>query len=219
MYIMQHIPTSLAVLAFSILQTQAASVINDLTFGLSHSVGDSNRNVRGWKVSGSPDYTPEVMSDRIILTPPYPGSKRGAMWTENALKETEWNVDMEFRVNGPERGSGNMQIWYAKEGSNLGAASLYSVEKFDGFVLVIDQHDSHGSVRGFLNDGTKSFNAQHNVDSLVFGQCYFGYRNQGHFTHLRIWHTHDSLDVQIGGQQCFKTQRASIPQSLYKNTY
>lgn len=39
-----------------------------------------------------------------------------------------------------------MQIWYAKDGQNqVGTSSIYTVGKFDGLVLVIDQYA--GSVR------------------------------------------------------------------------
>ena len=50
-------------------------------------------------------------------------------------------MDIDFRVTGPERGGGNMQIWYAKDGHNqVGTASIYTAGKFDGLVLVIDQY-------------------------------------------------------------------------------
>lgn len=207
MYIIRRLPETLALLALAILRSHAATVVNDLSFGFNHKVGDSG-HVPGWQVGGD-GYQPEVMSDRIILTPPYPGSKRSYAWTTKSATDTEWSVDIEFRVSGPERGSGNMQIWYAKDGqSAIGSSSIYTVGKFEGLVLLVDQYGGHGgSVRGFLNDGSKSLKDHHNLDSLAFGHCDFAYRNLGHFTHLNLKQTRDNFEVEIDGRQCFKTHK------------
>lgn len=56
---------------------------------------------------------------------------------------------MEFRATGPERGGGNLHVWYTKDGqSDIGTSSVYTVKKFDGLVLVIDMYG--GRVRFFL---------------------------------------------------------------------
>lgn len=48
---------------------------------------------------------------------------------------------MQFRATGPERGGGNLQLWYAKDGqAKIGTSSIYTVGPFDGFALVIDAH-------------------------------------------------------------------------------
>jgi hypothetical protein len=48
---------------------------------------------------------------------------------------------VDFRATGPERGGGNLQIWYTKNGqADVGTSSIYTVGKFDGLVLVIDQY-------------------------------------------------------------------------------
>ena len=48
---------------------------------------------------------------------------------------------MDFRATGPERGGGNLQIWYTKNGQNdVGTSSIYTVGRFDGLALVIDQY-------------------------------------------------------------------------------
>jgi mannose-binding lectin 1 len=50
-------------------------------------------------------------------------------------------VDVDFRATGPERGGGNLQIWYAKNGQvEVGTSSIYTVGRFDGLALVIDQY-------------------------------------------------------------------------------
>jgi mannose-binding lectin 1 len=92
---------------------------------------------------------PEILSDKIILTPPVPGNQRGAIWSEKVLQHSLWTVDVDFRATGPERGGGNLQIWYAKNGQDdVGTSSIYTVGRFEGLALVVDQYA--GSVCPFL---------------------------------------------------------------------
>ena len=79
------------------------------------------------------------LSDKIVLTPPYPGNRRGAIWADNSVPRAEWTANFEFRATGPERGGGNLQIWYTKEGqAHIGTSSIYTVGAFDGLALVVD---------------------------------------------------------------------------------
>ena len=61
-------------------------------------------------------------------------------------------------MNGPERGGGNLQLWYTKEGqSAIGTSSIYTVGKFDGLVLVVDTYGGKvGSARHFQGIGTNT---------------------------------------------------------------
>jgi mannose-binding lectin 1 len=98
------------------------------------------RAVPNFHLLGKPD-PPEILSNKLVLTPISPGNQRGAIWAEKPLLHSAWTVDIDFRATGPERGGGNMQIWYAKDGQNtIGTSSIYTVGKFDGLVLVIDQY-------------------------------------------------------------------------------
>ena len=57
------------------------------------------------------------------------------------MSQSEWVAQFEFRATGPERGGGNLHLWYAKDGpTTLGTSSIYTVGHFDGFVLVIDPY-------------------------------------------------------------------------------
>ena len=69
------------------------------------------------------------------------------------MEYSQWELDLDFRATGPERGSGNLQIWYANLGDvQVGTSSIYTVGKFDGLALVIDQYS--GSVRQEISFGT-----------------------------------------------------------------
>ena len=57
------------------------------------------------------------------------------------VSQTDWAAELEFRITGPERGGGNLHLWYAKDGRmNIGTSSIYTVGNFDGMVLVIDPY-------------------------------------------------------------------------------
>jgi lectin, mannose-binding 1 len=108
------------------------------------------RAVPNFHLLGKPD-PPEILSNKLVLTPIAPGNQRGAVWAEKPLLHSWWTADIDFRATGPERGGGNMQIWYAKDGQNaVGTSSIYTVGKFDGLVLVIDQYA--GSVRSLYTN-------------------------------------------------------------------
>jgi mannose-binding lectin 1 len=98
------------------------------------------RAVPNFHLIGKPD-PPEILSNKLVLTPPAPGNQRGAVWSENVLAHNYWTVDVDFRATGPERGGGNLQIWYVKDGETMvGTSSIYTVGKFDGLALSIDQY-------------------------------------------------------------------------------
>ena len=110
----------------------------------SNSISPNMRGVPNWHLLGKPS-PPDILKDKLVLTPPAPGTERGAVWTEKTLFHSNWAVDVDFRATGPERGGGNLQMWYAKNGQvEVGTSSIYTVGKFDGLALVIDQYS--GSV-------------------------------------------------------------------------
>lgn len=213
-------PWSLRALAWSTIAISAAQaqyIIDDLSFG--HKEGSISPNLRaipGWDVSGE-GYKPDLLSDRVIITPPYPGNKRGALWSENPVQHSEWQAELHFRASGPERGSGNLQIWYAKDGRReVGLSSLYTTRRFDGLVLVLDQYGGRGgTIRGFLNDGSASYMDHHNVDSLSFGQCNYPYRNLGRFSVLQLKQAADYFQVTVDGNPCFRSDKIKLPSGYY----
>jgi mannose-binding lectin 1 len=191
----------------------AATTIHSLTASSHHENAYLSQNLQDvphWSVRGVADYTPQVLSDRVILTPPYPGSKRGALWSNDPLHHHgEWTAELTFRANGMERGGGNLQMWYVKDSQAHDTPhSLYTAPKFDGLVLVIDQYEGRGgSVRGFLNDGSVDFKGHTNLDTLAFGKCDYAYRNRGSMSTVRLHHLEEFIEVLVDGQLCFKTNK------------
>lgn len=122
-------------------------------------------------------------------------------------------ADVDFRVNGPERGGGNLNLWLAKQGAqDVGPGSIYTVEHFEGLALVIDRSGGGaGMIRGFLNDGTVNYKTHHSVDSLAFGHCDYSYRNLGRPSQIKFRQGPNSFKVEIDGRLCFETDKVSIP--------
>ncbi|BDD55306.1 hypothetical protein MPDQ_007102 [Monascus purpureus] len=186
----------------------AQSIIESSSFGLS-----PNRDtIPGWQIGGE-GQVPQFLSDKLILTPPYPGNTRGFAWSQSPVSHSEWSVELQFRATGPERGGGNLQLWYAKDGqAKIGTSSIYTVGPFDGFALVIDAHGgTGGSIRGFLNDGSTDYRSHDSVDSLAFGHCIYSYRNLGRPSIIGIKHTNSIFEVTVDDKLCFSTDKISLP--------
>ena len=161
-------------------------------------------------------HVPQLLSDKVIVTPPYGGNKRGALWAENKNTLNDWTVDLDFRAGGADRGGGNLQLWFVKDGqTTVGTTSIYTVGRFDGLALVVDTHNGKQSIRGFLNDGSTEYRSHANVDSLAFGHCDYVYRNLGRPSRLRLKSTSGGLEVTIDEQPCFSSSKIALPTDYY----
>ncbi|KAF1919376.1 concanavalin A-like lectin/glucanase domain-containing protein [Ampelomyces quisqualis] len=205
-------------LAFS--ATRASYVIDNLSFGQKEGayISPDLQTIPHWIVQGIDDYMPQILTDRVILTPPYPGSKRSSLWTSDPLHHSgDWTAELDFRATGMDRGAGNLQFWYVKESqARETPQSLYTAKKFDGLVLVIDQYEGRGgSVRGFLNDGSIDIGSHPDPDTLAFGKCDHAYRNRGLLSSLKLHHADGFLEVMIDGESCFKTDKVNLPEGYY----
>ena len=152
MYITSQTLRTIAWSALTLSSVRAQYVIDNLSFG--HKSGESiSPNLRGiphFFVDGSktPDgWEPEIMSDRVVLTPPYPGNKRGSIWSESPLHHKgDWIAELQFRASGVERGAGNLQLWYVQSSQkHQEPNSLYTAPKFDGLVLVVVKTIKYGN--------------------------------------------------------------------------
>lgn len=230
-----RLPSSLAVLVAGLAQVQAQYLINELSFGYGNRYGpswcldrmtagtdampllsrinpDGGNSIPHFSMQGRPN-VPELLSNKVILTPVSPGNQRGAVWSDKTLQQQSWIADVEFRANGPERGGGNLNIWLVKDGSHVvGSNSIYTTGRFEGLSLVIDQHSgSGGMLRGFLNDGSVDYMSQHSVDNLAFSHCSFSYRNLGRPTQIKLRQTETKFSVEVAGRICFESDKIHIP--------
>ncbi|RDW79186.1 putative lectin family integral membrane protein [Aspergillus mulundensis] len=190
----------------------AQTVIESSSFGHGAMVAPSREGIPGWDIGGEGHF-PQILSNKVILTPPYPGNTRGYAWSQTPLSQSEWAAEFQFRATGVERAGGNLQFWYAKDGKEkVGSASIYTVGQWDGFALVVDTHSGRGgSIRGFLNDGTTDYKSHRSVDSLAFGHCDYSYRNLGRPSVVRVKSTNSIFEVTVDDKPCFATDKVAIP--------
>lgn len=162
-------------------------------------------------------HVPQLLSDKVILTPPYGGHKRGCLWTERGNSLENWSVGFKFRAGAPDRGGGNLQLWYAANGEKqISTSSIYTVGKWEGLAIVIDTVGGTQKIRGFLNDGTIDYKTHNNVDSLAFGHCDYLYRNLGRPSNLNLKYTSNGgLELVVDGSTCFSTNKVSLPSNYY----
>jgi lectin, mannose-binding 1 len=199
-------------LAFALASmSMGQSYVDDMSFGHKQGISPNSFAIPGWSMLGE-GHVPQLLSDKVILTPPYGGNKKGALWTESKNSLKDWQVDFEFRVGATDRGSGSLQLWYARDGSSsVSTNSIYSVGKFDGLALVLDTSNGMQKIRGFLNDGSTDYKSKDNIDGLAFGHCDYAYRNLGRPSSLRLKSTSSGLEVTIDGNPCFSTTDAVLP--------
>lgn len=153
----------------------------------------------------------------------------------DSVAPSDWSAQVEFRATGPERGSGNLQLWYAKDGpKSHSTSSIYTVGYFDGVVLVIDSYGGKvhttqarlkvprnadrlqgGGIRGFMNDGTLDYKNYHSVDSLAFGHCDYPYRNLGRPSKLQIKQEAGVFEVKVDDKTCFASDKVFDPIALF----
>ncbi|OXV08244.1 hypothetical protein Egran_03993 [Elaphomyces granulatus] len=190
----------------------ADSIIESSSFGYNQRISPNVDNIPGWHLVGE-GHRPQILSDKVILTPLYPGNTRGSIWADATVSEPEWIAELHFRAGGPERPGGNLQLWYVKDGeSQIGATSIYTVGKFDGLALAIDTHGGRGgSVRGFLNDGSTEYKSHNSIDSLAFGHCDYAYRNLGRPSVIRLKQTPSQFEVTVDDKPCFQTDKVILP--------
>jgi mannose-binding lectin 1 len=220
MYVTSRSIRSVVWSTFAFSTARASYIIDNLSFGQKEGayLSPDLRTIPHWTIHGNDDFIPQILSDRVILTPPYPGMKRGSLWTQDPLHHAgDWTAELDFRASGMDRGAGNLQLWYVKESqAHETPTSLYSAPKFDGMVLVIDQYEGHGgSVRGFLNDGSVDIKSLLNPDTLAFGKCDHAYRNRGLLSTLKLHHADGFLEVLIDGESCFKTDKVNSNSIAY----
>ncbi|KZL80762.1 legume-like lectin family protein [Colletotrichum incanum] len=193
--------------------TQAQYLINELSFGYAGSISPNNDgHVPNFVLQGQPNQ-PEILSNKVILTPVAPGNQRGSIWSTQKVMHSNFIADIDFRANGPERAGGNLNIWLTNGGSaDVGMSSAYTAPRFDGLVLVIDGHGGTGGmVRGFLNDRSTDYKAQSDISALAFGHCQYHYRNLGRPSQIKLRQTDRVFKVEIDGRLCFETDKVKIP--------
>ncbi|KAJ9614122.1 hypothetical protein H2200_002258 [Cladophialophora chaetospira] len=205
------LPSTLLSLLWAV-SSLAQNVVEDMSFGHKNTLSPNSFAIPGWAMLGE-GHVPQLLSDKVILTPPYGGHKRGALWSEKKNTLQDWAVSFKFRAGGQDRASGNLQLWYVANGDKaVSTSSIYTVGKWEGLAIVIDTVGGVQKIRGFLNDGSAEYKSNQNVDGLAFGHCDYVYRNLGRPSELVVRHTRSGgLLVTIDSKTCFATAKVNLP--------
>lgn len=195
--------------------SSAQQIANDLSFGHNGQISPNGRGIPGYRIQSSLNHNVQILSDRVILTPPVPGNVHASIWADNGISTETWTAELDFRAAGQDGGSGNLNLWFAKDKTAIAESSVYNIAKFDGLALVVDGYGPKGgSVRGFLNDGGQDYVARGNVESLAFGHCDYSYRNLGRPSKLKVT-SHEGLTVSIDDHPCFSSPQIQLPAGYY----
>ncbi|KAF8249846.1 concanavalin A-like lectin/glucanase [Wilcoxina mikolae CBS 423.85] len=190
-------------------------VIKEFSIGARYPISNDHETIPGFTISG----TPQLLSDRIILTPPTPGNQRVGLWTTTANQHGEWMATIEFRVSGSERPGGSFHLWYTSRGKNGGSGTgqdvIYTSKPWDGLALVIDSHSGTSGIRAYLNDGTKDYSQHHDPVSLAFAHCDFDYRNKGALSKVVLTQDSKTFKAEVDGKLCFQTDKVRVPTSYF----
>jgi lectin, mannose-binding 1 len=188
------------------------TIVEDMSFGHKSPLSPNSFNIPGWSMLGE-GHVPQLLSDKVIMTPPYGGNKRGSLWAEKNNNVADWQAELKFRAGGQDRAGGNLQLWYAANGEKgISTSSVYTVGKWDGLAIVVDSIGGIQKVRGFLNDGNTEYKNHQDVSSLAFGHCDYVYRNLGRPSSLKIKSTQSGgLEVTVDDKPCFSSQKITLP--------
>ncbi|OBT50063.1 hypothetical protein VE04_09276, partial [Pseudogymnoascus sp. 24MN13] len=188
--------TALALIAGS--YAQSLYVQNELSFGHDGNAQSPN--------SPSPATPHKSTPTKSSSPPPRPATARRPR-SQGTLTSPKWEATLQFRATGPERASGRIHIWLVKDGvQNVGTNSIYTVGKFEGLSIVVDQYgNSGGMIRAFLNDGTKHYGQHLSVDGLAFGHAPYPYRNLGRPSSVKVIQDWHNFRVEIDGELAFQT--------------
>eukprot|EP00601_Ochromonadales_sp_CCMP2298_P032910 CAMPEP_0173357114 /NCGR_PEP_ID=MMETSP1144-20121109/18690_1 /TAXON_ID=483371 /ORGANISM="non described non described, Strain CCMP2298" /LENGTH=395 /DNA_ID=CAMNT_0014305997 /DNA_START=66 /DNA_END=1254 /DNA_ORIENTATION=- len=113
-----------------------------------------------WKVSGA-----TVVNKNFIRLTPDRQSKKGAIWSRQALRVPDFSAILQFRISGQGKtffGDG-VALWITQHGYHVDGIVHGSTEHFVGLGVVFDTFknterlQSHRDVTVLINDGTKTY--------------------------------------------------------------
>ncbi|CAF1118935.1 unnamed protein product [Rotaria sp. Silwood1] len=150
-----------------------------------------------WTFGGS-----AIASDEQVRITPSIRSQKGWIWSKNTLSANDWLLDIKLRITGRGRvGADGMAIWFTEnpgvEGSVFG-----SNDQWKGLGIFLDSFDNDALqnnpiIAVMLNDGTKSYDHQHDGSSQIQGSCVRDFRNKPLPIRLKIEYINQGLTIYI----------------------
>eukprot|EP00741_Cyanophora_paradoxa_P024043 tig00021721_g23218.t1 len=177
--------------------------------------------INSWDFGGA-----AILEDRHVRLTPALDSRSGWLFNMAPVEVPDWEAVFEFRVHGPKNpGADGLAFWYVDKPHQQGPV-FGGAEKFRGLAVIFDTFDNDGrhnnpAVYAMVNDGTKSFDHQHDGAAHTIGMCVSEYRNQPHYVKVRVSYVKRGLAVAIDArntgtfEECFRAADVVVPTGYY----
>jgi len=177
-----------------------------------------------WSFGGS-----AIASDEQVRITPSIRSQRGWIWSKNTLSADSWVIDVKLRVTGRGRvGADGMAIWLTEQPGVEGTV-FGSNDQWKGLGIFLDSFDNDALqnnpiIAVMINDGTQSYDHQHDGSSQVQGSCIRDFRNKPLPIRLKLEYIDQALTIYINNgisqddsayEFCTRVERAQIPKVGY----
>jgi len=196
------------------------------THSLSVPYLDSQMQSRWWDFGG--DTVIRTDTNGYVRLTGEIGSRAGWIFSRVPLTATNWEIEVEFKIEGTGTLYGDgMALWLTKERAQGGAVFGFK-DKFEGLGIIIDtyKNDRPGVIFPYvlavMGDGKTPYDKQHDGKANELAGCPAGYiRNNPSPTRLKITYYHDkelTVDIQHEPdkwQQCFSISNVKIPAVAY----
>lgn len=170
-----------------------------------------------------------VASSYVRLTPDRQ-SKQGALWNTMPVQMHNWEVLVQFSVNGAGKqlfGDG-FAFWYTKERSELGPV-MGNKDFFTGLGIFFDTYSNHNGVHAHehpyvsavVNDGSAHYDHDKDGTHNQIAGCTAKFRNKDHDTYFAVSYIDRELSVfhNINGDEnwseCFNAPNVDLPTGYY----
>uniref|UniRef100_A0A7S4P825 L-type lectin-like domain-containing protein n=1 Tax=Paramoeba aestuarina TaxID=180227 RepID=A0A7S4P825_9EUKA len=165
--------------------------------------------------------------DFVRLTPDRQ-SKTGAVWNSQPMLWENWEVLIQFNVNGVSKvGADGLAWWLVKEVNVMGKFFGFR-ESFHGIGVVVDTYDNdgsgnHPSISFVTNDGTKTYShaGTYHANDMELGRCTYPVRSTKENTVMKITHSRDTIRVELkregesGWKDCIYAEDVFVDPGLF----
>jgi mannose-binding lectin 1 len=150
-----------------------------------------------WSFGGS-----AIASDDQVRVTPSIRSQKGWIWSKNTMTADNWLLDVKLRVTGRGRvGADGMAIWFTEQPGVEGPV-FGSNDHWKGVGVFLDSFDNDALQNNpiiaiMTNDGTKSYDHQHDGSGQVQGSCMRDFRNKPLPIRIIVEYINQGLTVYV----------------------
>ncbi|XP_070537352.1 protein ERGIC-53-like [Ptychodera flava] len=224
--VVRSVSASLLLLSLVLISTEADMPTRRFEYKFSfkgpHMI-QKDSSVPFWEYGGS-----ALASDDQVRITPSLRSKRGFIWTKNAVPYENWEIELIFRVSGRGRvGADGLALWYRTDKGQSGPV-YGSTDRWNGLGVFFDSFDNDNQrnnpyILMMTNDGTKSYD--HNSDGLTqqIGGCLQDFRNKPYPVRAKVEYYKNTLTVWFHNgmaehpqyEMCMRAANVILPRDGY----